>query len=107
MKLETLTPYQVTDKVKREKLEEISERASKEYGNHKIMVKMKEDWEPLRFTCVEVEGKDSYILSGEAVEEIQTALDDHVIKTQTMRGSPYAKFMLEKILKWEDLLNRT
>ena len=51
-------------------MEEISERASKEYGNHKIMVKMKAEWEPLEFKCKSVEGKDSYILDGEAIEAI-------------------------------------
>jgi len=79
----------------KDKLEEISDRASKEYSNSKIMQKMKEEWEPLEFTCHEVPGKDSYILSGEAVEIIQTILDDHIIKTQTMKGSPFAKFMIE------------
>jgi hypothetical protein len=28
-----------------------------------------------------------YILDGGAVEELQQALDDHLIKTQTMKGS--------------------
>ena len=69
------------------------------------MDKMEEEWKPLEFSAIECPGKDSYILSGEAVENIQAALDDHIIKTQTMKGSPYAKFMLERIQKWEvDLL---
>ena len=73
---------------------------------------MKEEWAPLEFTCNKCEGKDwkgapQYIISGEAVEAIQTALDDHVIKTQTMKGSPFAKFMLDEIDKWEKSLIRT
>jgi hypothetical protein len=34
------------------------------------MKKMKDEWEPLEFTCKEVAGKDSKILAGDAVEII-------------------------------------
>lgn len=34
------------------------------------MSKMNEEWEPLEFTAVDCPGKDSYILAGEAVENI-------------------------------------
>jgi hypothetical protein len=71
---------------KKDAIEEVSDKASKEFGNMKTMEKMKEEWAPLEFTCNECQGKDfhgkpQYIISGEAVEAIQTALDDHVIKT--------------------------
>ena len=62
-------------------LEDISDKASKEYSNYNTMKKMEEEWQPLEFTCIEVEGKDSCILAGEAIELIQTTLDDHIIKT--------------------------
>lgn len=65
----------------REKLDEISDCASKEFANKNTMAKMKEEWEELSFDCKMLPGKDSYILNGEAVEAIQTALDDHIIKT--------------------------
>jgi len=68
---------------------------------------MQEAWEPLKFLCKEVPGKSSKILQGDAVEEIQTILDDHIIKTQTMKGSPFAKFMLPQIVEWEELLMGT
>lgn len=88
-------------------LEEISDTASKEYGNKNMMVKMKGDWTDLAFTCKEVPEKESYILEGQAVEDIQAVLDDHIIKTQTMKGSPFAKFMLDDISSWEIMLMRT
>lgn len=69
-----------------------------------IMKGMKDDWMSVNYTCKK--WKDSYILEGEAVEEIQTFLDDHIVKTQTMKGSPYAKFMLDEILDWEKKLLR-
>lgn len=92
---------------KKDLIEEISEKASKEFSNEKAMTKMRDEWEPLEFMAISVPGKDSYILSGESVELIQTALDDHIIKTQTMKGSPFAKFMLDKIIAWETTLLRT
>ena len=52
----------------RQTVEDISDTASKEYTNSNTMAKMKEDWKILEFTTVEMEGKSSPILSGEAVE---------------------------------------
>ena len=66
---------------------------------------MDEQWEPVDFTCKDWKG--AFILDGEAVEIITTLLDDHTIKAQTMKGSPYAKPFLEEITNWETLLIRT
>ena len=63
----------------KDKLEDISETASKEYSNERILAKMNEDWAPMEFTCKEWKG--SQILEGEAIELLQTLLDDHIIKT--------------------------
>ena len=104
-KLENFKVLNIVDK--KTELEEISETASKEFGNMKSMKDMKTAWEPLAFRCKAVPDKDSYILEGEAIEEIQVTLDDQIIKTQTMKGSPFAKFMLEEIGNWEVMLMRT
>lgn len=88
-------------------LEEISDTASKESGNETTMKTMKTDWKELEFTCKPVPDKDSYILEGGAIEKIQEKLDDHIIKTQTMKGSPFAKFMLDSISVWETMLMKT
>ena len=57
---------------------------------------MRNDWGPAEFGCKVY--KDTFILDGEAIDVIQTLLDDHIIKTQTMKGSPYAKHILSDIL---------
>jgi len=58
----------------------ISETATKQYANETMMSKMRSEWAPLEFSCTIPQGKDTFILSGEAVESIQTVLDDHIIK---------------------------
>ena len=90
-KLRTLITLKI-EKYK-DKLEEISETASKEFSNERTLKKMAEDWEPMEFTCKEYRG--SFILEGEAIELITALLDDHIIKAQTMKGSPFAKVFLE------------
>lgn len=64
----------------REALEAIADTAAKEFGNLKTMSKMKEEWVPLNFDVKDWKGF-SFILDGEAVELLQTFLDDHLIKT--------------------------
>ena len=66
---------------------------------------MGDDWMPMEFSCKDHKG--SYILEGEAIELITALLDDHIIKAQTMKGSPYAKVFLDQITKWENNLLRT
>lgn len=71
-----------------EDIEEIADNAGKEFKNEMTLKSMKEEWQPINFECKE--HKDTFILDGEATEAIQVVLDDHLIKTQTMKGSPYA-----------------
>ncbi len=86
------------------KLEDIADVATKEYGNERMLAQMKEAWEPMEFACKEWKG--TFILDGEAVELIQALLDDHIIKAQTMKGSPFAKVFAAEIGQWESSLLR-
>ena len=73
------------------KIQEISESAGKEYGNEKILNKMIEDWQPMVCELKPWKDTGTFVVAGITVDESQQILDDQIVKTQTMKGSPYAK----------------
>ncbi|XP_072798825.1 dynein axonemal heavy chain 3 isoform X1 [Vicugna pacos] len=87
-----------------EKLEPIGATASKEYSLEKNLEKMKLDWINMTLSFVKYRDTDTSILC--AVDDIQLLLDDHVIKTQTMCGSPFIKPIEAECRKWEEKLVR-
>ncbi|XP_055507859.1 dynein axonemal heavy chain 3 [Leucoraja erinacea] len=85
-----------------DKLEEVGVAASKEYSLEKALAKMKAEWVDGIFSFTKYRDTDVSILS--AVDDIQVLLDDHIIKVQTMRGSPYIKPVENECKVWEDKL---
>ena len=84
------------------KFEKISETATKEHNLEKSMGHMVEEWSDKEFNITSYGETGTYTLS--TTDDIQSLLDDHIVKTQTMRGSPYIKPFEEKIAKWEEQL---
>ncbi|KAL1398756.1 hypothetical protein pipiens_008712 [Culex pipiens pipiens] len=84
------------------RLEEISNAAGKEYELNIQLVNMQEEWMDVKFVCASYRDSDMSILS--SVDDIQTLLDDHILKAQAMRGSPYIAALGTKATNWEDKL---
>ena len=86
-----------------DRLGAISVSATREHGLELTLREMKEEWGAVDFTLAPASaasaasasagaagaGADVRVLVG--VEDIQSHMDDHRIKTQNMRGSPYFK----------------
>eukprot|EP01135_Chromosphaera_perkinsii_P000898 Nk52_evm61s152 gene=Nk52_evmTU61s152 len=87
-----------------EALESIADAALREFSLEKGMEKMKAEWEPTEFVLVAYRDSGTCILS--SIDDIQQILDDHIVKTQTMRGSPFCKPFEESIKQWEERLVR-
>jgi dynein heavy chain, axonemal len=92
--LAKIIDYGLEDYISR--FETISESATKENNLEKAMVKMVQEWNDMSFVVKPYRDTGTYILS--AVDEIQVLLDDHIIKTMTMKGSPYIKPFETEIL---------
>ena len=96
-------------KEKMEIINDESEKATKEYKLEVQLTDMKEEWQgkgkhakkgEMVFATKDYKGQD--ILTG--TDDMQAVLDDHLVKTQTMTGSPYIKPNKAQADTWEKML---
>ena len=83
-------------------IEAVSRMSSQEHALERALDKMKSDWSGVELECVSYKQTGTYVLHG--MEDILTLLDEHLIKTQAMRVSPYRKPFEERIGAWEKQL---
>merc|ERR1712003_375818 len=86
-------------------ISDIADIASKEYQIERSLDAQREEWHPVNMEFTEWGSTGTYIVSATSVDEIQKLLDDHVIKTQTMGGYPYAVQLQQRIQEWESFLS--
>ncbi|XP_071441952.1 dynein axonemal heavy chain 7 [Hetaerina americana] len=98
--LAKIIDYSLNDYLPR--FEVISESASRENQLEKAFIKMTNEWELLEFVVIPYRDSGTHIIT--QVDDIQTLLDEHLMKTQTMRGSPFIKPFQKSIADWEDKL---
>uniref|UniRef100_A0A8C8BKI7 Dynein axonemal heavy chain 3 n=1 Tax=Otus sunia TaxID=257818 RepID=A0A8C8BKI7_9STRI len=84
------------------RLEPIGAAASKEYSLEKSIEKMKFEWVNMQFSLVKYRDTNTSILS--ATDDIQILLDDHIVKTHTLCGSPFIKAIEAECWAWKDKL---
>ncbi len=82
-----------------ESIQGITIAAEKEYNLEKTMQGMMSEWSVIEYEVKAYKNSGTYIVGG--IDDIITLLDDHIVKTQTMRGSPYIKPIETEIKEWE------
>jgi dynein heavy chain len=80
-------------------VEEISTQAQKQYGLKQTMKQMKSEWKTLEFDSMPYKETGTSLIKG--TDEVQAQLDDHIIKVQAVRGSPFVKPIEKEVKDWE------
>eukprot|EP00792_Barthelona_sp_PAP020_P009040 TRINITY_DN3265_c0_g4_i2.p1 TRINITY_DN3265_c0_g4~~TRINITY_DN3265_c0_g4_i2.p1 ORF type:complete len:4140 (+),score=1212.96 TRINITY_DN3265_c0_g4_i2:30-12449(+) len=79
--------------------------ASKEFFIEESLLKMKKEWEEVKFYINPYGDTNTFTMGG--VDEIVQLLDDHIVMTQAMSFSPFKKPFEDDIAEWEALLKST
>jgi len=81
------------------KLTEITNLAGKEYSIEQAFKKMKSDWNRVQFLLTPYINNSSMSVLA-SFEEMQTMLDDHLVKTTTMKNSPFIAPFEHDVYVW-------
>ncbi|XP_053982803.1 dynein axonemal heavy chain 7 [Hylaeus volcanicus] len=87
-----------------EKYEMISTSATKEQMLEESLAKMISEWDGVLFTTVLYKDTGVNILA--QLDDIQSLLEDHIVKVQAMRGSAFVKLIEEEVKNFYSLLLR-
>uniref|UniRef100_H2ZME2 AAA+ ATPase domain-containing protein n=1 Tax=Ciona savignyi TaxID=51511 RepID=H2ZME2_CIOSA len=85
-----------------QRIESVGGRASKEWSLENALKKMKFEWSEMDLIMIPYRDTGLSILS--SVDDIQALLDDHIVKAQTMKGSPFIHPIETEAKEWEEKL---
>jgi hypothetical protein len=85
-------------------VEEVCTIAEKEHALDKALDNMMNEWKGVDFDILPYKETGTYVVK--AVDDIMMMLDDQIVKSQTMMGSPFIKPIAEKCRGWERKLVR-
>lgn len=85
-------------------MSEVSTLASKEYALEQAMRKMSLDWESMSFSFVPYKDTPLFVLS--SFDDILALLEDHIVKTTTMKNSPFVAPFEKEVNEWSHELAR-
>ena len=89
-----------------EAVNSVAEVASKEFSLESALAEMEAAWKPpadgCEFVCLPYRDTGTFVLS--ALDDVMQLLDDQVVKTQTMLGSPFIAWLKKRTEDWEKKL---
>lgn len=83
-------------------VEEIANAAGKEYDLSLGLRNMTNDWKDVCLDVLQYRDSDTHLLA--SVDDVQTLLDDHIMRTQAMKRSPFIVALGSKADDWENRL---
>ena len=86
------------------KLNELADLAGKEFSIEQAFTKMKNDWNKIEFKITE--NNETKLCTLGSFEDIFTLLEDHLVKTTTMKNSPFIFQFKSEVLDWYNKLHR-
>jgi len=66
---------------------------------YQALIKMKSEWKAIDLTFVTYKDTGVSILA--SIDDVQVLLDDHIVKTTTMKNSPYIKPFETQANEWD------
>ena len=85
-------------------IRDIVARASKENALESALIKMEKDWDGIDFVCTPYKDTGTCVLGG--TEDAQALLDDQLVKTQSIRASPFSQPFGDRAVVWSETLQR-
>ena len=79
-------------------LTRISEQARKEYALDQALKRMVKEWDTMKFTFVPYKETNLFLFA--SFEDFQALLDDHVVKTNTIKNSPFVAPFETEVNNW-------